>query len=70
MQMSDEQIVISLRGTSDVEPTTTPILSFEKLGEHLASSLPLALPLLSFLLCGLRDECRAPQTITFLHLDA
>ena len=30
------------------------------LGDHLASSLPLALPLLSFPLCGLRDECREP----------
>lgn len=49
MQMSDEQIVISLRGTCDVEPTTTPILYSGKLGGPPAiisslSSSPLVLP--------------------------
>ena len=51
MQMSDEQIVISLRGTSDVEPTTTPILYFGKFGGppgiiSSLSSSPLVLPAL------------------------
>lgn len=51
MQMSGEQTIISLRGTCDVEPITTPTLHSGDCGGPLGtapshSSSPLALPTL------------------------